>query len=291
MITLHDTHHDHQTQVKSGSMQPGMQTSFLQGTFVNKRNRTILDQRYHTAPLKISKTFTVDDELMVYMMDASPGIMDGDLYDMQWNLKPKSKVMLTNQSSTKIHPSPNKGSQLFQYFHLEDQAVLQYFPDPLVPYKQSRFTQVTQVTMEPSATLMYGDILTPGRMHRDECFDYDTISLKLNIYRDHQLEAWEHHYFNPHIHQPNSLSAFEHYTHMGVFWLIAPHIEKSLFQSIRLFTQEQTDLLIGCSRTANDGVVVRMLGHSVWRLQQVIQSLWHLSRREILGKQALHLRK
>ena len=71
------------------------------------------------------------DQLGVYMMDCSPGLMSGDHYEINVRLGEGARVFLTNQSFTKVHPSEaGQGSTQRQTLHLEADALLEYIPEP-----------------------------------------------------------------------------------------------------------------------------------------------------------------
>lgn len=75
----------------------------IKGRFAVRNNKTVLMNRFHSSPLKISKTFHLDStgQLFVYMLDASPGMLDGDRYNINMELGDGCEVYLTNQSFTR----------------------------------------------------------------------------------------------------------------------------------------------------------------------------------------------
>lgn len=52
-------------------------------------------------------------------------------------------------------------------------AVLEYLPEPVVPFRGSRLFQGTCVTAEPDSTVIVGETLLPGRGARGEAHAYD----------------------------------------------------------------------------------------------------------------------
>ena len=89
-----------------------LRSSTLRATFRRKEAGTFIASKYHTAPIKIAKAFPLDGRLGVIVMDVSPGLLDGDRYDFQWNVEDGAHVYMTNQSFTKVHPS-HRGKQRF----------------------------------------------------------------------------------------------------------------------------------------------------------------------------------
>src|SRR5690554_970329 len=105
--------------------------STIQVKFAVRRDKTVLIDRFHSSPLKITKTFHLDDtgELFVYMMDVSPGMLDGDSYSIHMSMESESEVYLTNQAFTKIHPTPLSNAKLMQTFEIGQNALLEFFPE------------------------------------------------------------------------------------------------------------------------------------------------------------------
>lgn len=80
-------------------------TGRVAASFTDVDGVTRLGDRYHSYPLKIAKAFSFDEgQLGIYMMDASPGIMSGDAYELEWRFGENTKAFITNQSYTKVHP-------------------------------------------------------------------------------------------------------------------------------------------------------------------------------------------
>ncbi|MEB3103367.1 urease accessory protein UreD [Ferviditalea candida] len=243
--------------------------------------------------MKISKTHRIEDsdQLYVCIMDASPGMLEGDHYQIEMKLEPESKVFLTNQASTKLHPARHEGALLNQTFYVDERSLLEYFPEPIVPFASSKTEMNTVFHLGPQAVLFYADIITPGRLHRDEKFLYQSLRMNTEIYREGRLAVWDHFYLEPMIHRYHSTGAFEEYTHLGTFWLCSEHDGEHLLKRIRELFPAHSKVLMGTSLTAERDIHVRMLGHSVWELQSAIREIWKLSRLHLLNSQPLLIRK
>lgn len=267
--------------------------SRLFGKFSVRDGATALVDRFHEAPLKISKTHRIEstNELYVCIMDASPGMLDGDHYLLEMKLEPECQVFLTNQASTKLHPARHDGAFLKQTFHVENHALLEYFPEPIVPFAESRTEMSTVFHLGPEAVLLYADIVTPGRLHREEQFRYHSLRMNTEIYREDRLAAWDHFYLEPMNHRYNSTGAFEEYTHMGAFWICANKADEHLVKHIRDIFPVHPRVLMGASMTADRDILVRMLGHSVWEIQLAIRDIWNISRFHLLDSPPLLIRK
>lgn len=256
---------------------------------------TLITDKYYKSPLKISKAFRDGDSgrLCLYMVDVSPGMLNGDRYALDFSLEANSHLVLTNQSFTKVHPCPNDDARLHAHFKVESGAVLEYFPEPTIPYAESKFKSVQRFDLAQGATLLFAEVTTPGRTHRDERFQFSRLDNQVEVYRDGKLVVWDHFLLQPAIHQVDSIGAMEQFSHSGSFWIVCEQSSSALLEQIRSVIQARAgeDVLAAASFIADKGISVRMLGHNVWQLQQLIQSIWDVCRVDLLNLPECHLRK
>jgi len=270
-------------------------TSVLHATCQLIDGQSVLTDRYHQTPLKITKTFREQstDALMLYMMDVSPGMMEGDQYELLFKQEDKTHLVLTNQSFTKIHPATKAGAGLQAQFHIGAGATLEYMPEPTIPYKDSLFKGRNQFYLEKDASLIFVEITTPGRTHRDELFQFSKFSSATEVYIEGQMVASDFFSLIPKLHRHALIGVLEHYTHQAVMWIFSPKAKDNVLQSIRqeLNKYDQSKLLTAASLASRGGIVVRMLGNSVWELQELTQRIWDLCRSELWQMPQCHLRK
>ncbi|WP_256758066.1 urease accessory protein UreD [Cohnella sp. WQ 127256] len=262
-------------------------TSHLNAVCRLIEGKTVLTDRYHETPLKLTKTFreSSTDALIVYVMDVSPGLMDGDRYVLVFSLYEHTHLILTNQSFTKVHPSPKLGADVSFTCTIGTNAVLEYFPKPTIPYAGSQVHCRTTFHLAAGATLLYADIWTPGRTQRNELFQYESVASDLEVYKENKLIAWDHFLLEPASQNYLVTGAMEHFTHSGAFWIFSEHVDGHLLEAIRaiLSTASSTTLLAAASSTAQHGICIRLLGHNTWQLQALIDRIWNVARHNLLS--------
>jgi urease accessory protein len=270
-------------------------TAELQVTCRTVDGVTQIVEKYYKAPLKISKAFREDDSdrLCLYMVDVSPGMLDGDRYHLDFDLKENCHLVLTNQSFTKVHPCPRDEAQLHAKFRVGEGAVLEYFPEPTIPYADSVLKAVQRFDLASDATLLFAEVNTPGRTHRDEQYQFRRLDNQVEVYRAGKLVVWDHFLAEPLQSQIHATGAMESYTHNSTFWILTPRPSQTLLERIRgiLSQLDEANMLAAASLTADKGICVRMLGHNVWQLQQLIQTIWNACREELLQLPACYFRK
>jgi urease accessory protein len=254
-------------------------TAELEATFAYVSDRTELQHKFHKSPLKIAKTFARDDhQLGVCIMDCSPGMMAGDKYRLDWRLSTQSNVFITNQSYTKVHPSANRPAYQLQTFYVEKGARLEYKPEPIMLYKEASFRADTEIKLEAGAVVFVTEIVCPGRVLRDEVFQYVRYDSRLQVYYENQLI-----YYNRQNVEPESqitdfrrLGSWESYTHLGTFYIFSDQLKSEYLKPIQELLDRYPHLHAGASMTYKYGLIISVLGKSVWELQQLLDEAWLL---------------
>ena len=55
---------------------------------------------------------------------------------------------------------------------------MEYIPDQIIPYQNSRYYQKVNLNIHDDATLIYSEVLTPGSVAMNESFEYDICYLR-----------------------------------------------------------------------------------------------------------------
>jgi urease accessory protein len=138
---------------------------------------TRVQHQYQRAPLHIYRPIYLDpcrpDMAFVYVLQAGDGLVQGDRYRIDVDCGPGAAVHLTTQVATNVFAArQNFASQLVN-LRAHAGAVLEYLPDPVVPFRGSRLFQRICVTAHRHATLILGETVLPGRVAHGEAHVYD----------------------------------------------------------------------------------------------------------------------
>ncbi|MFJ7198689.1 MULTISPECIES: urease accessory protein UreD [unclassified Streptomyces] len=155
--------------------------------FAVRGGRTELVERYQKTPLQIMRPLWIDPAMpgmsYVYLMATGGGIAQADRYRMDFRCGPGTEVHLTTQAATKVFRMEHDYASQRVHLTVDEGAYVEYLPDPLIPFRGSRFYQRTEVTVAPGATAVVGDTLTAGRLARGERHDYRVLATDLRIAR------------------------------------------------------------------------------------------------------------
>ena len=112
------------------------------------------------------------------MIMTSGCVVQGDRLDIAITVGAGAMAHITTQSATKIHQMDANFAAQSQQLILADHAYLELLPGPVIPHRHSRFRTHSQAIVAASATLIYAEILLPGRKYHGagELFEYDLYS-------------------------------------------------------------------------------------------------------------------
>lgn len=278
-------------------------TGCITAAFKEREGQTSISDKYNTYPLKIAKTFAFDyGQLGVYMMDASPGIMAGDRYEMSWRFDERSNVYMTNQSYTKVHPArPEQGdsesvraSEQIQSLTLGPDSYVEYMPEPVMLYKDAVLYSRMDVQMEAGSTLILSDLICPGRTQRGELFQYEHYENRLSVTYENELIYCSKQRIVPAQQRMSTIGSWAEFTHLGTLYIFNEQVDAAFVEALNLFMEQQlvaAPLEYGISRTYKNGVVLSILGHKVYEIQSLQEAAWQFVRQQLFGKMPLHVRK
>ncbi|MEI7025409.1 urease accessory protein UreD [Paenibacillus sp. y28] len=254
--------------------------------------RTQMRTNRHTAPLKIAKTFPMEDgQLAVYLMDCSPGIMAGDRYELEWRLGQASRVLVTNQSYTKVHPCLSAPASQCQTVELEEDALLELMPEPVMLYTDADFSTEQTVRLSPGSVYIQREIVCPGRSERGELFRYRRYETKLEVFYGDRLIYYSAQHWEPGRQPLAAPGMLGKYTHTGQLLVFSDRVTPELLPMVRGVLAGWPQLLAGVSLTAQHGVTVQVLGHRAWEIERMLDEIWTKLRVEWLNLAVPLIRK
>lgn len=151
--------------------------------------KTSVKEQYSRVPLYTQRALYLEEALsnMAYMYIISPsgGILQGDRYRMDITLRNHAFAHITTQGATRIYRMERNYATQIINIDVGEGCYFEYIPDQVIPYRDSRFYQEANLRIHDNATLLYSEIITPGRVASGEHFDYDICYMKA-IAKDHR---------------------------------------------------------------------------------------------------------
>ncbi|MFC8536507.1 urease accessory protein UreD [Streptomyces sp. NPDC057249] len=267
--------------------------------FAVRGGRTDLVGRYQKTPLQIMRPLWIDPAQpgmsYVYLMATGGGIAQADRYRMDFHCGPGTQVHLTTQAATKVFRMEHDYASQRVHLTAEAGSYVEYLPDPLIPFRDARFYQRTEVTVAPGATVLVGDTLTAGRLARGERHVYRMLATDLRVRRpDGTLLAVDTLRLAPGrpgtgVLGPGVFAGRDHVASLFVVTdrVPAPGLADALHEALA-----GLGVLYGVSVLPRDcGAWVRLLDDSPVRVAEAHRAAWHAVRRLLTGHPPPDLRK
>ncbi len=248
-------------------------------------NKTLARTVCQAAPLKVLKAFYPEGESIahLYILNSTGGILQGDQMDINIHLVADAEAVVLMPAATKIHPCPSGDARQRMQFHLETGAVLEYLPEPLLPFAGAVFFQETDIFLEKNVSLFWGDILGPGRLAKGESFAYRLFENRMCIRDEAGLIAQEFFQIAPSSTAVDGLAVMEGKSHMGSLYMICP--EDKTEAVLKAFREiGEGPVYWGASFLSRRGLFVRALADETPSLQTLFFKLWGIFRKIVLGR-------
>lgn len=261
------------------------------------KNKTVIKEQYSQAPLYTQRALYYDTAnpsmAYLFLMSSSGGILQDDRYQVDILLQNGAVANIATQGATRIYKMDSGFAIQDINITVGDGCYLELVPDQIIPYKNSRYCQRVNITVSDDATLVYSELVTPGRVAMGELFDYDICYLR-TVAKDKsgKLKFIDTSMLNPKKQNPQSMGMLGDNTVFGTVYILA---KASLAEQIHDATNvllESTDVRGGCSLLPqNCGVVVRILDNSTEDIKTLTYQIVALVRKLVLDSSFSEIRK
>jgi urease accessory protein len=190
-------------------------------------DKTMITEQYSQVPLYTQKALYYDESLPkmahLFIMSPSGGVLQGDRYRMDISLTNKAISHITTQGATRIYKmNSNYATQLIN-INVDKNCYLEFIPDQIIPYKNSRYYQKVLLNVDPKASLIYSEIIVPGRVAMGELFSYNVCYLRtLGNDTKHTTKFVDNCILDPKNQKLNSLGIFGNHTVVASVYILAP---------------------------------------------------------------------
>jgi urease accessory protein len=256
-------------------------------------------RHYQRAPLHLYRPIYLDDGrpdmAFLFLQQFGDGLVQGDRYRIDIECEPGSATHVTTQAATNVFRArQNFASQLVN-LNVAARAVLEYMPDPVVPFGGSRLFQRTCVTLDPEGTVILGETLLPGRVAHDEAHAYDIHWTETEVRRpDEELLFADVIRLNPRAGEsPRSVGLLGAHDVIAALYVISALTDPAHMTALlRTALTGCPEVLPGVSELPNGcGVAVKLLGSTSKAVHAALRIAWNAARLELLGLPAPNLRK
>lgn len=262
------------------------------------KNKTIITDQYSQIPLYTQKALYYDEALPnmahLFIMSPSGGILQGDRYRMDISLANNAVSHITTQGATRIYKmNSNYATQMIN-INVGKNCYLEFIPDQIIPFQNSRYYQKVSLNVDPSATLIYSEIIVPGRVAMGELFSYDICYLKtMGHDTEKKIKFIDNCMLKPKNQNMNTLGIFGKHTVLAsVYILVKNDSILTLNKKINSIIKNNDEISGGSTILPNDsGLLVRLMCNSSEIIKTEIYDIVRVVRKEILHAEFTDIRK
>jgi urease accessory protein len=224
----------------------------------------------------------------VFLITTTGCVLQGDRLALDITLGSRAQAHITSQSATKIHAMDANYAAQSQTIVLADDAYLEFLPDPVIPHRHSRFITDTQISVAPSATLLFSEIIQPGRKHHhpDECFGATVLSISTSAVRpDGRALFAEKLVIEPRRYVMRQTGVMDSFDVFANVILCAPNDKaERIHERTRAHVNLAEGLAFGACRLPNEaGLIFKVLGRETAQVKAKVREFWGVVREEIIG--------
>jgi urease accessory protein len=230
----------------------------------------------------------------IYIMSPSGGILQGDRYRMDIVLKNKACAHITTQGATRVYRMERNYATQIVNVVVDDGCYLEFVPDQIIPFRDSRFYQTVNLKVHDNGTMIYSEMIVPGRVASGESFQYDICYMKaLAKNQKDTLRFIDIAILEPKKRNLNTVGILGTFDVVGSTYILtkADYV-KELKDEINSGLQKFTHFSGGASILPhNSGVIVRMLGNVASDIRNAIYEIIKITRKIILNASFSGMRK
>jgi urease accessory protein len=260
--------------------------------------KTSITKQFSQVPLQIQRAVYPEESLpemaYLYIISPSGGILQGDRYKIDVTLKNNAVSHITTQGATRIYSMNSNFASQITNITVDDNCYLEYIPDQIIPYQNSRYYQKVNLNVHDNATMVYSEILTPGRMAMNEYFDYDICYLRTYCKnQEKKFRCLENMKIEPKNQNLASSGILGKYKIVGtVYILTKKDYITELENMINTNLEKSDEVSIGTSILPNEsGIIVKILGNNTDDIFGTIYNVLKITRKKILGAEFSKIRK
>jgi urease accessory protein len=261
--------------------------------------KTIIREQYSRVTLSTQRAMYLEENLpaMAYMYIISPsgGILQGDRYMIDITLDNNTFAHVTTQGATRIYKMEKNYASQIVNIKVGDGSYFEYIPDQIIPFRNSRFYQEVELQVHNNATMIYSEMIVPGRVASGEKFEYDICYTRCNA-RNHlgKTRFTDTVKLEPKKESMNVDGMLGNFGVIGTIYIVTrEQYVKNLQCEINKKIMEFDDSISGGTSIlpARQGIIVRILGKTAGDVKNVIFEVVRIARNQIIGVSFSGIRK
>lgn len=263
--------------------------------------KTVIREQYSRVPLSTQRAMYLEESLpamaYVYIVSPSGGILQGDRYRIDITLDNNTYAHVTTQGATRIYKMEKNYASQIVNITVGEGSFFEYIPDQIIPFRNSRFYQEVELNVHENATMIYSEVIVPGRVASGELFEYDMCYIKtVGKYQSGKTRFMDVVKLDPKNKNLRTEGILGRFNTVATIYVITRKLyvdalKNEISNKIKKF--EAKGMISGGISVlpARQGIVVRILGNSAEDVKKIIFEVLTIARKQIVGAAYNGIRK
>lgn len=263
--------------------------------------QTTLAFSHQDPPLRVVRAFHNDHGgAMAHLHNVSGGLFGGDDLSLHVEVGKGTEVQLTTTGATRVYRRAIGTAITRQENEItvSEDALLEYVPDPIIPFAGSSYFQQTVVRLSPRAGLFWWEILAPGREARNEVFAFERVEMRTELTADHEIVSIDRITLEPQKNSISSAGRMGRYRYCATFFVCKVGVEAEVWLGLEAHLRKLAaglsqldEALWGISTLNAHGLIIRGLAKQGCDAASGLFSVWDAAKFALYGRRAVRPRK
>lgn len=276
---------------------PGKHGYLKMGFEIDPRGKCIMRTLDRRAPIIVQQELYFDEEMpempCVYILASGGPYVNGDRFQQDVVMEKDSFAFVSTGAATKIASMKQNYVGMIQHFTLKENSYLEFLPEPIFPGLHSRFASDTEITIDPTATLVYSEIYMSGRKYykrfcpQGEIFTYDLLSVCAHARRPEGGELFREKFLiEPYRRFPKTVGVMDKYDVFANLLILTPEDKaEEIYSRIEPFIDRGKGLALGITTLPSQaGLLVKVLGMEAGPVKALVRETASKVRMAVKGK-------
>lgn len=257
--------------------------------YARQGQNTIVARSRCTSPWHFVPPIYLDDTGSAYtlLLNPSGGLVGGDRLSIEMSLDTETHVLISTPSANRVYRSLTEPSIQNIHVSIGKGAVLEWAPEPTIPFAGSRFCQRLHVTLDPGATVLLWDAVAAGRIAMGERWAFASLQNEIRIISASGASVLERYHLSG-KNGPDGVGLAGAWDYMGSLFIVNESVEDEVWKKleediVQSLKDRQGRVLGGVSEPAVRGRVVKLLAKSAPDLNATFESIWAAARALLWG--------
>lgn len=271
---------------------PGKHGYLRLGFELDQWGKSILRDLDRRAPLIVQQELYFDENWKglpcVYILSSGGPNVDGDRYQQDITVKKDAYAWVSTGAATKLAEMRYNYSGMVQNIVLEENAYLEFMPEPIFPHRHTRFISDTRLCVDKTATVFYSEIYMPGRKYHNggELFEYDILSVCSHGERPDGTQLFREKFvIDPRQNNPRDLGVMGSFDVFANVLVITPEDKADIiYLQTAAFFDRKRKLAAGITRLPNGaGLLYKVLGMESGPVKKMVREFASTVRQAVKG--------